>query len=90
MSEKVLRVGLLGVGRGHILWDFYKVAKTAKLVAVCDKWQEGIEIAKKKIGDDTITYYSDFDTFIRHDMDAVVLANYANEHVPFAIRAMER
>lgn len=88
MSEKVLRVGLLGVGRGHILWDFCKVAKTAKLVAVCDKWQEGLEIAKKKIGDDTITYYSDFDTFIQHDMDVVFLANYATEHAPFAIKAM--
>ena len=28
------------------------------------------------------------DDFILHDMDAVVLANYANEHAPFAIRAM--
>jgi len=88
MSEKVLRVGLLGVGRGHILWDFCKVAKNAKLVAVCDKWQEGIEIAKKKIGDDTITYYSDFDTFLKHDMDVVFLANYATEHAPFAMKAM--
>lgn len=88
MSENILRIGLFGVGRGHILWDFCKVAKNAKLVAVCDKWQEGIEIAKQKINDDTITYYNDFDAFIRHDMDVVFLANYATEHAPFAIRAM--
>ena len=60
MSENILRIGLFGVGRGHILWDFCKVAKNAKLVAVCDKWQEGIEIAKQKINDDTITYYDRF------------------------------
>ena len=36
-----------------------------------------------------ITYYERFDDFFNHDMDAVVLANYANEHVPFGIRLME-
>ena len=35
------------------------------------------------------TNYDNFDDFIKHDMDAVVLANYANEHAPFAIRAMK-
>ena len=35
-----------------------------------------------------ITYYTNFDDFFNHDMDAVVLANYANEHAPFAIRLL--
>lgn len=38
--------------------------------------------------DDSIAYYKNFEDFIKHDMDAVVLANYANEHAPFAIKAM--
>lgn len=36
-----------------------------------------------------ITFYDCFDDFIKHDMDAVVLANYANEHARFAIAAMK-
>jgi predicted dehydrogenase len=36
-----------------------------------------------------IAFYDNFEDFIKHDMDAVVLANYANEHAPFAIRAMK-
>ena len=36
-----------------------------------------------------ITFYDNFEDFIKHDMDAVVLANYANEHAPFAIKAMK-
>ena len=88
--KKKVRVGLLGVGRGHIIWDYcMKVGDNAELVAICDKWQEGIERAKSIIKDDTITYYNDFDEFIKHDMDAVYLANYAIEHAPFAIKAME-
>ena len=35
-----------------------------------------------------IAYYTDFDAFFQHDMDAVVLANYANEHAPYAIRLL--
>ena len=55
--------------------------------------------------DDTVNYYwglsnyrfkdyytaeANFDKFIEHDMDAVVLANYANEHAPYAIRCFEK
>ncbi len=83
-----IRVGLLGVGRGSILWKYCKEATNAKLVAICDKWEQGLENAKKKIEDDSITYYTDFEKFIKHDMDAVFLANYATEHAPFAIKAM--
>ena len=36
-----------------------------------------------------VTCYTDFDEFIKHDMDAVVLANCANEHVPFAIKSLK-
>ena len=36
------------------------------------------------------SYYTDFDEFIKHDMDAVVLANYAHQHAPFAIKCFER
>ncbi|MBE7042587.1 MAG: Gfo/Idh/MocA family oxidoreductase [Ruminococcaceae bacterium] len=44
---------------------------------------------KELINDDSVSYYTDFDSFIQHDMDAVVLANFANEHAPFAIKAMK-
>ena len=86
---KKCRVGLLGVGRGGMLWKYCKAAGNAEIVAVCDKWQEGLERAKKDIQDENVTYYTDFNEFIKHDMDAVLLANYATEHAPFAIAAMK-
>lgn len=84
-----VKVGVLGVGRGSVLWRYSKISENAQLVAVCDKWTEGIERAKKDIADTSVSFYSDFDEFLKHDMDIVFLANYANEHAPFAIKAMK-
>jgi predicted dehydrogenase len=32
-----------------------------------------------------VAVYTDYDRFLEHDMDAVVLANYFHQHAPFAI-----
>jgi len=69
--------------------NYCKAASHAEIVAICDKWEEGLELKKAENPDLNITYYNNFDDFIKHDMDAVVLANYANEHAPFAIKAMK-
>ncbi len=89
MMRRKIKVGLLGVGRGLTLWQYCKEAQNAELVAVCDKWEEGLASAKTKIADENVTYYTDYDAFLKHDMDAVFLANYATEHAPFAIKAMQ-
>jgi len=67
---------------------YAKIAENAELVAVCDKLPQVIAKQKEICGEEGITYYDNFEDFIKHDMDAVVLANYANEHAPFAIRCM--
>lgn len=86
---KKIRIGVLGMYRGSTMIHYCKQADNAELVAICDKWQEGLNKAKQLNNDPNITYYNNFDDFIKHDMDAVVLANYANEHAPFAIRALK-
>lgn len=84
-----VKIGVLGAFRGTSMINYCENAKNAKVVAICDKWEEGLQKQKKLLNDDSITYYNNFEDFIKHDMDAVVLANYANEHAPFAIRCME-
>lgn len=86
---KKIKIGVLGVGRGRTMIDYCEKAGNATLVAICDKWKEGLEKAKLEIADDGITYYESFDEFIKHDMDAVVLANYATEHAPYAIKTLK-
>jgi len=84
-KNKVIRVGVIGVGRGM---SFAKGAGKAgmKLVAICDHWVEKLKEAGKNLG---VTTYTDYEKFLKHDMDAVVLANYYDQHAPFAIQALK-
>lgn len=87
-NESKIRVGVVGVGRGSSMMAYCNHTSHAKLVAICDKWEEGLMAKKAEFNDPDIAYYTDYETFLTHDMDVVILANYANEHAPFAIRAM--
>ncbi len=85
---KKVKIGVFGGYRGASMIKYARIAENAELVAICDKLPEVIE-RQKKICGDQVTYYDNFEDFIKHDMDAVILANYANEHAPFAIRCMK-
>lgn len=86
MENKKVKVGVFGAGRGGTMMKYCTYADNAELVAICDWYEPALECHKDK--GDGITFYTDFDEFLKHDMDAVVLANYANEHAPYAIKAM--
>lgn len=88
--DKIIKIGVLGAGRGRSMIQYASKAENAKLVAICDYSEFQIERVKKQLEDDSITYYTSFDEFLNHDMDAVVLANYATEHAPFAIKCLEK
>lgn len=63
----------------------------AELVAVCDKYEPLLENVKKYAEENNMGHiglYTDFDEFLQHDMDAVILANYAHEHAKFAIKVL--
>ena len=57
-----------------------------ELVALCDTWEEKLREAGKKLN---VATYTDYEEFLSHDMDAVVLANYFHQHAPFAVKALE-
>ena len=86
---KKVKIGVLGGHRGGSMINYARMAENAELVAICDKNTEVLERQKKECGENGIAYYTNFEDFIKHDMDAVVLANYAHQHAPFAIRCME-
>jgi predicted dehydrogenase len=84
-SRKPIRVGVVGVGRGM---TFVRGAEPAgmQLVALCDTWQGRLREAGKAL---QVATYTDYDRFLEHDLDAVVLANYFHEHAPFAVKALD-
>jgi predicted dehydrogenase len=83
--QKPIRVGVIGVGRGQTFMHQAAYAGM-ELVAICDLWKERLEVVGKQYG---IATYTDYDRFLEHDTDAVVLANYFHEHAPFAIKALK-
>ena len=89
MSGK-LKIGVFGGYRGMTMITVLMGHPDAELVAVCDKVQwilDNVKNEAEKHGQ-TVACYNNFEDFFKHDMDAVVLANYANEHAPYAIRLL--
>lgn len=86
--SKAIRFGIFGLGRGgSMIGDI--LASGAEVVAFCDRRPAAIAAAKSHhpaCAD--VAEYDNFDAFLQHDMDAVLLCNYFNEHAPCAIRAL--
>lgn len=87
---KKVRIGVLGAYRGTSMINYCKRADHAEVVAICDKSPQALDVQRAAAEGLDIAFYERFDDFIQHDMDAVVLANYANEHAPFAIRCLKK
>ena len=85
---KKLRIGIFGMSRGYDYIDGI-LGSGADIVAICDRDEKKLEVAKEHIGRE-VALYTDFDSFIEHPIDAVILTNLFNEHAPYAIRCLER
>jgi predicted dehydrogenase len=84
--KKAIKVGVVGVGRGSGFARGAVEPLGMKLVALCDTWEERLNRLGKELN---VTTYTDYDKFLEHDMDAVVLANYFHQHAPFAVKALK-
>ncbi len=85
-----VKIGAFGAFRGIVLMQSMTAVSEAELVAVCDKNPEALRQVEKlaKAHNVEIALYTDFEDFFKHDMDAVILANYATEHTPYAVRLL--
>lgn len=89
-NRKKIKIGVFGAGRGRSMMYGLMNNQDAELVAICDSYapfKHRVAEITKTLGT-KVSFYHDFDKFMNHEMDAVVLANYANEHAPYAIRLL--
>jgi len=84
--NREIRVGVVGVGRGYGFAQGAGEHLGMKLGAICDQWEERLVKAGKELN---VSTYTDYEKFLEHDMDAVILANYFHEHAPFAVKALK-
>ena len=85
---KKWKIGVFGTGRGLDIAKNFMLLN-CDIVAICDFHKDRLAAAASYLGEDTAVY-EDFDSFIEHDMDAVILANYFHEHAPYAIECFKR
>jgi predicted dehydrogenase len=83
-----IKIGVFGVGRGMDIAENFLMLD-CDIVAVCENNAERLEKAKEKL-DKSVAVYDNFDAFIEHDMDAMIIANFFHEHAPYAIKCFEK
>ena len=83
-----LRIGIFGAGRGADLAKNFMM-QNCDIVALCDNRPDRLAVGAKRVGESAVLY-DDFDKFIEHDMDAVIVANNFNEHTPYVIKCFEK
>lgn len=85
-----LKIGVFGAARGKTMINVLLKHPDAELVAVCDKYTPLLDEVKNEADAKglKVALYADFEDFFKHDMDAVILANYANEHATFGVRLL--
>ena len=86
-TKKKLRVGVLGLGRGAGFVRLFDSNPSAKTVAICDF--DELRIRTFLGGRKDVGVYTDYDKFLGHDMDAVMIAGYCTEHAPQAVKALK-
>ncbi len=85
-----IRIGVFGVWRGETYIKLLANESDVEVVCICDKNRERLDAMEKYVSCPRFTGFDEFLEYGRSQgMNAVFLANYFNQHTPFAIRSME-
>lgn len=92
MEKRIVKFGIVGLGRGlSLMWDSLHEPQV-RLTAICDRNPEKLKTACEKLTKGNVTGFACFERFedlLKADIDAVVIATDAVCHVPYAVLAME-
>ena len=83
----MLKVGVVGLRRGVSFLRMFALHKETQVVAACDIDEERAASVKEQMGIEAA--YADYDEFLNHDMDIVVVATPMPFHVSQSIAALE-
>lgn len=88
-----LRIGILGASRGFDFADRIPTSYPyAEISAICEFYeplcQKADQYFKERNRD--VACFTDYDDFLNSGIDGVIIANYANEHIPYVLAALEK
>lgn len=90
---KKLKIGVLGASRGmEFARRVLAGSPYAEVTAICEAYAPLCQKAKDVMESDghPVACFTEYDAFLDSGLDAVILCNFANEHAPYAIRALSR
>jgi len=90
-ANSAVTVGLIGCGdRGNLVSGFLVRNPAARLVALCDPYEEKVERSKRRIPVAAPALYTDYQRLLASDVDAVIIATPVflhPEHFEAAVQA---
>ena len=93
MSEKIVKIGVVGMERGRDIADSIIGESNMKLHAICDMDSARLAFAKNHFenekGVKELLCFENFEEFLASDIEAVVIATGANVHVPMVVQALD-
>ncbi|MCR4683652.1 MAG: Gfo/Idh/MocA family oxidoreductase, partial [Clostridiales bacterium] len=85
-----IRIGVFGVWRGETYVRILSGEPDVEVVCLCDKNKERLDAMEKYVSCPRFTGFDEFLEYGKaHGMNAVFLANYFNQHTPFAVRCLD-
>ena len=81
-----LKVGVVGLGRGRVYLDRFSEQTQAEVVAVCDADISRLEAADCPVD---ASRHTNYEEFLRHDLDIVVICTEMPQHAEHTIVALE-
>ncbi len=84
----MLKVGVVGAGRGVGFVSVMSRLPECQVVAICDRNRELADRAAQQYALPRV--YDDFETFLEEDLDIVVVATPPEFHVPMSVAALRK
>ncbi len=88
-----VKFGILGATRGmnFAMYSLFNHPH-AEVAAICDAYPPLMERIRNALAERDLypALYTDYDEMLESGIDAVIIANFANDHARFAIRALEK
>jgi len=89
-ANDTVNIGCIGTGgRAQVLMRNLEAVKQARIVAVCDVWDDNLAKAKQIAGGHAFAAKDYRALLERKDIDAVLIGAPDHQHVPLTIAAME-
>lgn len=92
MDKRVVKMGVIGLGRGYGVMSQVLDCDNVRLTAICDNNPDKLSAAEKDLKKrdyEGVTSYTDFDEILKGDFEAIFVATDAVCHVPFVVKALD-